>query len=842
MAISGNADMIVNYQFSIDNDVTGGPDTSMYNSSWGVVEVFIENYNLHTESQSHICYESDSFSHDEGAVGFGCHFYSLDFTTGGSWTQTIEVTDDSTATCVLTIGAKPEMMRIFGTAKGLFGTKGDQGLSNSKVVAAKMDKNYYEQLSVSKPEFIYETATSDNQTADYEFNFTKGSGKPPKMMVVSLLWHDGTPEFAIANGEMVDGRRIPVYQALCVDEDPATKCAKWKKTSDGYEAEVNFEYGSEEKLLENWQIMMSEDWRGMGRTAGGGSVPQGNTTKIMADAAYMYYESEREMKYIETLSLQDPLNPLLIRAHDIDPDCLSTDSPGAWFNHMHAALSVNPYFGDLGTFLNRVEAKGGEVVMCTTGGNSSLEYYSAPDLPLWHEIGHYLLFQMYNPYTPVSNKPHAGYYVNNDTNDAIIEGFAGFVTVLVDEYYNDPYNDHAPPYVYGGDNIELDIKIWGLSYNPDFNTSEEDAVVGILWDFYDRGLEINRGYFRNGTVTGTGSYVGGTLTPVSRVYPQAEDRVSLDASIIMRVIDRNQVKTLVDLYNAFVSERRIGSIDMDMIYISHGVYADVIERNFIHDSTSEKIGESGSTSGPLRPARYTPPPEIAGSYIVSDTSATFNITINFVDELGYYDYSYFREAKPGEKMYFTMPPEYYPSVATISPVATAVGMPESEVVTIRSDEYWNYISSNPSKEAVFRQISLKSDATNGTTTAIQYIQKIRDELSGVSSEYSASNVTAAQEHALAAHREYLEHLKTELEQRNATELSEKTDQMLRVELFGLIRDGADAQSIDDQIAAINMSLDEAIVIVPEFPITPIGILGALIAGLGYLSRTRFFAR
>jgi hypothetical protein len=29
MAIAGNTGMIVNYQFSIDNDVTGGPDTTM---------------------------------------------------------------------------------------------------------------------------------------------------------------------------------------------------------------------------------------------------------------------------------------------------------------------------------------------------------------------------------------------------------------------------------------------------------------------------------------------------------------------------------------------------------------------------------------------------------------------------------------------------------------------------------------------------------------------------------------------------------------------------------------------------------------------------------------------
>jgi hypothetical protein len=538
----------------------------------------------------------------------------------------------------------------------------------------------------------------------------------------------------------------------------------------------------------------------------------------------------------------------VIRAHDVhpgthpdkDPGCLSINSAGAWFGHKYNILTSNTFFGDLGTFLDRVEAKGGEVVMCTTGGRSDLDHYRAPELPLWHEIGHYLLFQMYNPYIAnrtESNLPHAGYHVNNNTNDAIIEGFAGFVTILIDEHYNDPYNDASPPYVYNTENVELDIMIWGSG-----QLDEENALAGILWDFYDRGLEINRGYFRNpAATTSSGSYIGATLTPVSKVYPQSEDQISLSAPVIMAVIERNDVSTLVDLYNAFISERRIGSIDMDMIYVNHGVYADVVERNYIHDSAAEKIGESGSIDAPARPVRFTPP-EVQGSYIVSDAPATFNITINFVDELSNYDYSYLREAKPGEKMYFTMPPEYYPSTATIASIAADGSTLDSEVVTIRSDEYWNYINSNPPQDAVFRQISIKSDSTSDTTSTLQYIQKIKAQLNMVSAEYGASNATGAEEVAIAAYKDYFEHLKAELEHRNATELSEQTDQMLRVELVELIREGADQQSVDDKIASINLKLDEAIVIVPEFPISAVGVMAALIGALGLIGRTRFFRK
>jgi hypothetical protein len=65
----GQANMVVHYQFSIDNPITGGPDTSMYNSSYGVVEVLFDSQNLDWQENSVGCEgETSSGSGQDGAV------------------------------------------------------------------------------------------------------------------------------------------------------------------------------------------------------------------------------------------------------------------------------------------------------------------------------------------------------------------------------------------------------------------------------------------------------------------------------------------------------------------------------------------------------------------------------------------------------------------------------------------------------------------------------------------------------------------------------------------------------------------------------------------------------
>lgn len=801
---AGPADLIVNARYAPGKFVPG-PVTWEYRDNTTEISLEVESDNLSYHSTGVVTDTGCGTDSGTYGNGFFCFFYGVDFTVGG--TYQINQEGDPDATCKLQISPAVSTLKISGTVMGNFGSEGIEGISNSRVVMAKLDDPPKQKLSTSKPDFMQKTATSDDSDAKYEFTLDRGSGELPTMLVVSLLWYEGKPEFAISNGKETDGRLIPVYQVLCVDDDPGTKCEKWQETANGYEAEVNFEYGNADKLAEGWSVVEPEDWM---TGPGNANVSSIGSTVMMADSAYMYYNSYRAMKYFETLGLRSSLQPLAIRSHDSDPDCPDV---GAWYNGKTIDPGYARSFGDLGTYLDKQDASGGEIVMCDVGGNSSLFDPLAPKLPLWHEIGHYLQAQMYNPFTPSRGTPHKG-YENPSTNDSLIEGFAGFVAILIDEHYGGPF-----PYFYNHQNIELDIKIWG-----EIGTDEEEAIAGILWDFHDPGREINLGYTLNGT-----------NLPISKVYTASMDDVTLDDKTIMAVIERNQPKTIMDVYNAFVGTR-ISAVNLDMIYANHGVFADVVDRNYIHDSAAEKIGESGSKSSPVRLVRSTPPPQIPGSNVVSDGDATYNVTVNFDDPHSYYDYSYLQDMKAGEKVYFRMPPEYYPSVATITPLSND-GKSIDGGIKIHSDEYWAYINSNPPQDDVFKEISVGDSGASATTTGLQYIQNARDLLKQASTQYRAGNVTGAEALATTAYLDNFEFVESELEQRNATELKEETEQLMRVELIGLIKDGADPQAVDDKIAEINAKLDEAIVVVPEFPaIIQLMLVASIIAGMIYLNK------
>ncbi|HKU49240.1 MAG TPA: hypothetical protein VJP79_04770 [Nitrososphaera sp.] len=803
----GPAELTVNARYAIGKFVPG-PVTWEYRDNTTEISLEVKSDNL-TYHSTGVGTETGCTT-ESGTYGdiFSCYFYGVDFTVGGSYQ--INQEGDPDATCQLQVSPAVSTLKISGSVMGNFGSEGIEGISNSRVVLAKLDNDNIEKLSTSKPDFMQKTVTTDDYNATYEFTFDRGSGELPKMLVVSLLWYEGKPEFAITNGMETDGRLIPVYQVLCVDNDPGTKCEKWQETADGYEAVANFEYGNADKLAEGWSVVKPEEWMtGLG-IANYSSV---GSAVMMADSAYMYYNSYRAMKYFETLGLRSTLQPLVIRSHDLDPDC---PDAGAWYNGKTVDSGFSRSFGDLGTYLGKADASGGELVLCDFGGNSSLYDGLAPKLPLWHELGHYLQAQMYNPFTPLRGTPHKG-YENPSSNDAVIEGFAGFVAMLIDEHYGGPF-----PYVYNYQNLEEDIKIWGQ-----FGQDEEYAIAGILWDFHDPGREIDLGYRLNGI---------GVVIPVSKVYPSSMDDVTLDDKTIITVIERNQPKTIMDVYNAFVGTR-ISAVNLDMIYVNHGVFADIADRNYIHDSATEKVGESGSASGPERLVRTTPPPQIRGSSLVTDSDARYNVTIDFDDPYSYYDYSYLLDMKAGEKTPFGMPPQYYPSVATLTSVPDDGGSIGGGI-RIQSDEYWTYINSGPPSDGVFKEISPEDSGVGATTSGLQYIQNVRDLLNQASTEYRAGNATGAEKLATTAYLDNFEYVESDLEQRNATELKQEIEQLTRVELIGLVKDGADPQAVDDKIAEINAKLDEAITIVPEFPVGMLASVASMLSLVILLGRYR----
>jgi len=129
----------------------------------------------------------------------------------------------------------------------------------------------------------------------------------------------------------------------------------------------------------------------------------------------------------------------------------------------------------------------------------------------------------------------------------------------------------------------------------------------------------------------------------------------------------------------------------------------------------------------------------------------------------------------------------------------------------------------------------ESDESSGAVSTVQYIQNIRDLLKQLSVEYKDGNFTGSEQLATTAYLDNFEHVEIELVRHNATDLKEETEQMLRVELRDMIKNRVASEQIDSHISSINVKLDQAVTIVPEFPIGITAVAMASIQGIVLLA-------
>jgi hypothetical protein len=625
---------------------------------------------------------------------------------------------DPTVSTLTKMSVSPPALKydIFGTVRS------DNGLpvSNSKIVmidAEELKKKFGNSYSLSTPlklsdlqlPFEQKTAASDDKNAKYNFTIN-GKGKVlPTVLVVSLLWYDkekgGGGEFAVTTGPEQDGKKIPIYMISCVS-NLEKSCQPWKpnKAKDGFEAELNFFYGDIEHLdLEKEGLYpRSPSW-----------------TQTQYDAAYVYYNSYKAIKYFESLKgkVGNSLNPLIIDIYDsVDEGCINkttnADRNSAFYSY-DKVLNI----GGMGTNLDPIKATGGMVTLCKL--QSSVQVTDAPENREYHELGHYLQRDMYYsllPWKPDRGKPHAG-YANSETNDSLVEGFANFISLLVTEYYSGTKDGTTFPKYKLDDtyiNFETDYKVWGENVRvhklpdgsvqiselePIFPDDEEYAVTGILWDLHDKGKDIHLKHKVGFDFTPDPPVPN--YSPLSTVYNTLTDQVSIADADILKSISGNTPMNLVELYKSFSGI--VSKKDLDMVFIIHGAFGDTSTRDLIHNAT-ENIGYSGDKR-PGREGRMKPIPQMPGSYIIAHSDSTFKISMIHEKSYSNYDFSYTVNMSKGALTYFQMSPSYYPSKAVFDQLSSNGNKTLAEkVLVIDSDDYWNYIHSNPDDNSTFKDI------------------------------------------------------------------------------------------------------------------------------------------
>jgi len=99
---AGPAKLLVYWQDSIDNSVTGGPDTSMYDANTTVMELLIRGDSISAESTGVPGGDPKCGTQSWSTpVGPDCHFFGIDFSVGGTFQKTDE--DSPYAKCTVTV-------------------------------------------------------------------------------------------------------------------------------------------------------------------------------------------------------------------------------------------------------------------------------------------------------------------------------------------------------------------------------------------------------------------------------------------------------------------------------------------------------------------------------------------------------------------------------------------------------------------------------------------------------------------------------------------------------------------------------------------------------------------
>jgi len=111
----------------------------------------------------------------------------------------------------------------------------------------------------------------------------------------------------------------------------------------------------------------------------------------------------------------------------------------------------------------------------------------------------------------------------------------------------------------------------------------------------------------------------------------------------------------------------------------------------------------------------------------------------------------------------------------------------------------------------------------------QYLENVKALLKQVSAEYHRGNYTGADQLAVTAYLDNFEHVEGPLLAANQTQLKTDVEQMMRIQLRDMIKQKAAPEQVDNHIAAINAKLDQAIKVVPEFPL---GVLVAMASVIG----------
>lgn len=139
---------------------------------------------------------------------------------------------------------------------------------------------------------------------------------------------------------------------------------------------------------------------------------------------------------------------------------------------------------------------------------------------------------------------------------------------------------------------------------------------------------------------------------------------------------------------------------------------------------------------------------------------------------------------------------------------------------------------------VYAQQQQQPDSSNNSTSTedlsatVGYIENTKKLLTQAQVQYDAGNFTEANNLVTTAYLDNFEYVEPVLIKHGSEPLKVDIEQMIREQLRSMIEKQVPKEQVDDQITAINAKLDQAITVVPEFPLgATMGIIGSVMVAV-----------
>ena len=140
-------------------------------------------------------------------------------------------------------------------------------------------------------------------------------------------------------------------------------------------------------------------------------------------------------------------------------------------------------------------------------------------------------------------------------------------------------------------------------------------------------------------------------------------------------------------------------------------------------------------------------------------------------------------------------------------------------------------------DAIIHELDVVMGVESSEKELLDYVENVRSLLQQTKQEYADGNIDEALGLATKAYLDNFEYLEADVEKQNP-DLKDDVEQMMRVELRNMIKNGEDPEKVSEQIDEILKKMDDVALVVPEFPLGVMIVMASVVGGVVAMTRIK----